>query len=396
MEVHRFTHAWERAASLDLRAGRLEAITAYARHSRLRDGTTDEMLNAAYTACTNDQRNGMASILIAESAEAVQALNVRARAERILTGLTRASREVTLSSGEPASVGDMVITRRNDRRLRSLNGVWVRNGGRWRIEEVGRDGSLVVSRRDGHAATVVLPADYVAEHVDLGYAVTAHRAQGVTVDTAHVVVSARTSKENVYVSMTRGRESNQAYVALDRPDETHASPLDDEDLNARTVLFGVLQHSGAELSAHQTITVEQEVWSSIAQLAAEYDTIAAAAQRDRWKDLVRRSGLTHAQADSVIDSDAFGPLTADLRRAEASGSEVNLLLPKLVAQRELVDADDVAAVLQHRLRIATSERRSMRSPQRPGQDFIAGIIPGASGPMTQEMRPHRVPCVRSG
>ena len=38
----------------------------------------------------------------------------------------------------------------------------------------------------------------------------------------------------------------------------------------------MLQHSSAELSAHQAITAEQECWTSIAQLAAEYDSIAAA------------------------------------------------------------------------------------------------------------------------
>ena len=87
----------------------------------------------------------------------------------------------------------------------------------------------------------MLPAGYVAEHVDLGYAVTAHRAQGITVDTSHVVVTGSTTRENFYVSMTRGRESNIAYVALDKPDDSHAAPEPDE-VTARTVLFGVLQH----------------------------------------------------------------------------------------------------------------------------------------------------------
>ncbi|MFI5623465.1 MobF family relaxase [Nocardioides sp. NPDC051685] len=385
-DVHRFTHDWERAASLDLRAGRLEAITAYAHHDRLHDGTTEEMLDAAYAAWTADQHDGLTSILVTESTETVHAFNARARAERILTGQTRTSREVTLASGEPASVGDLVITRHNDRRLRSLRGVWVRNGDRWRIDDAGKDGSVVVSRQNGHGATIILPPAYVAEHVDLGYAITAHRAQGVTVDTAHVLVSARTTKENLYVSMTRGRESNQAYVALDQPDETHAAPLTDEDVNARTVLYGVLQHSSAELSAHQTITAEQETWGSIAQLAAEYDTIAAAAQRPRWEALIRRSGLTSTQADAVIEGDSFGPLTAALRRAEAFGRNVEKLLPSVVARRDLSDADDFGAVLQHRLRLTASGRRMNGSGDRPRQAFVAGLVPEAKGEMAPAMR----------
>ena len=154
--------------------------------------------------------------------------------------------------------------------------------------------------------TVTLPAAYVAEHVDLGYAVTAHRAQGITVDTSHVVVSGSTTRENFYVSMTRGRDSNIAYVALDKPDEGHAPPEPDE-VNAHTVLYGVLQHTGAELSAHQMIVAEHERWSSIAQLGAEYETIAAVAQRDRWIKLMESSGLTNTQVEQVLASRLIRP-----------------------------------------------------------------------------------------
>ena len=228
---------------------------------------------------------------------------------------------------------------------------------------------------------MTLPAAYVAEHVDLGYAVTAHRAQGLTVDTSHVVVSCATTRENLYVSMTRGREANIAYVALDKPDEVHAPPESDE-VNARTVLYGVLKHSGADLSAHQMIVEEQEQWSSIAQLAAEYETIAAVAQRNRWVGLVRNCGLTDEQVDSVLGSDSFGPLTAELRRAEANGLDVDRLLPAVVGRRSLEDADDVGAVMISRLRkAAPPEGGQHRTEPR----HIVGMIPVADGPMDPEM-----------
>ena len=104
-------------------------------------------------------------------------------------------------------------------------------------------------------------------------------------------------------------------------------------MTARTVLYGVLQHSGVELSAHQTIRAEQDAWGSIAQLAAEYETIAAAAQRDRWVELLDRSGLTREQVDDVVQSDSFGPLTAELRRAEANHYDLDLVLPSVVGRR---------------------------------------------------------------
>jgi conjugative relaxase-like TrwC/TraI family protein len=381
-EVHRFANDWERAASLELRFGRTDVIGTYVQHDRVREGTTDEMMDAAYLAWSKDVLAGRAAILVTEATDTVSYLNTRARADRIARGGPAGCIEVNLADGTRASTGDLVITRRNDRHLSTMRGGWVRNGDRWRVTSVGRDGSMtVLGVGVALGATVTLPAAYVAEHLDLGYAMTAHRAQGITVDASHVVVSTATTRENLYVSMTRGREANIAYVALDKPDEVHATPESDE-VNARTVLYGVLKHSGAEPSAHQMIVEEQERWSSIAQIAAEYETIAAVAQRDRWISLVRNCGLTDAQLDSVLGSDSFGPLTAELRRAEANRHDADLLLPALVALRSLEDADDVGAVLISRLQKAVPPKRGKR---RAEPKHIAGLIPVAEGPMNPEM-----------
>ncbi|WP_341359014.1 MobF family relaxase [Georgenia sp. M64] len=379
VEVRRFVHAWEKDASLALRDGDPAAIDAYAGHGRIVEGTTEAMTDAAYQAWQHDLTAGRSSILVTEAAESVRQLNERARAERIQAGPTATDREVRLRDEARASVGDVVITRRNDRRLRTGPGTWVRNGDRWTVTHVGHDGTLDVCQA-GDGARVRLPAGYVARHVDLGYAVTAHRAQGLTVDTAHVVVSPSTTRENLYVSMTRGRHANTAYVALDQPDPLHVTPAETVT-SARTVLFGVLNHSGLELSAHQTITAEQERWTGIAQLAAEYETIAATAQRGRWTRLVtdtltRTGGLTTAEAGQVTSSEAFTVLMAELRRAEAHHHDVETLLPRLAAQRTLLDADDIAAVLTTRLARATRRPARGTTP-----DLIAGFIPAAGGPL---------------
>jgi len=187
--------------------------------------------------------------------------------------------------------------------------------------------------------------------------------------------------------MTRGRDANIAYVAVDQPDTAHdvPHPGDNQAATGRSILYGVLQHAGAELSAHETIAAEQETWGSIAQLAAEYETIAAAAQHDRWATLIQHSGLTDTQAADVLASDAFGPLTAELRRAEANHHDVDGLLPKLVRARRLDDAEDVAAVLHHRVAMATARPagsgRTRKTPR-----LIAGLIPVATGAMSSDMR----------
>lgn len=387
IDVHRFVHEWEKTASLGLRQGNPEVIDLYAAHDRLRDGPTEAMADAAYDAWRADTRAGKETVLISDSNEAVTSLNVRARTELILEGSVDAMREVALHDGTHAAAGDTVITRRNDRRLYASR-TWVHNGDRWAVIDVHRNGSVEV-RRHGRrwGSTVLLPAAYVRDHVELGYAVTSHRAQGITTDTAHVVVAPSIPRENLYVAMTRGRETNTAYVAVDRPDIAHVGPRpgDDGDVTARSILFGILQHVGAELSAHETIAAEQDAWGSVAQLAAEYETLAAAAQHDRWVAVVRASGLSPGQADAVIKSDAFGPFTAELRRAEAHHFDVASVLPHVVAARGFEDAQDIAAVLRARVASVVSRDsgagRSRRAPR-----LVAGLVPRAIGPLDADMR----------
>lgn len=222
---------------------------------------------------------------------------------------------------------------------------------------------------------------------NLGYAVTSHRAQGITTDTAHILVDASTTRENLYVAMTRGREANHVYVAKDKPDDSHEGPhpSDNPDATARGVLYGVLQHVGAELTAHETITAEHEAWGSVAQLAAEYETIAQAAQHDRWATLIRACGLTHEDAEDTIRSETFGALTAELRRAEAEHHNIETLLPRLAEARGFGDAEDIAAVLHLRLaRVTVRPASSGRARKTPR--LLAGLIPEATGAMTTEMR----------
>ena len=90
--------------------------------------------------------------MLAPTRELVADLNRRARDHRL--GNVPAGREVRLADGNQASVGDLIITRANDRRLRLTATDWVKNGDRWTITRIGRRGDLSVrhTRSPPHAS----------------------------------------------------------------------------------------------------------------------------------------------------------------------------------------------------------------------------------------------------
>lgn len=113
--------------------------------------------------------------------------------------------------------GDTVVCRRNDRRL------GVRNGD-VAVVSASTDQSLVIQTKQG---PVELPASYLAAgHLDHGYALTVHKAQGATYDVALLLGDHHLYAEAGYTALTRGRMRNHAYVLVDEPaDVTPAEQL---------------------------------------------------------------------------------------------------------------------------------------------------------------------------
>ena len=380
-DIRRFRHAWEKAASVELRAGSEDAIDAYDAHDRIAAGDRDQMLDALYRAWKVDTDAAKTSLMIAGDLATVSELNARAQADRIAAGKVT-EEGLVVAGGGTAGVGDRVVTRQNDRRL--VTGKrWVRNGDQWTVTATHKDGTMSVKRAGGRGAGVVLLADYVAEHVELAYASTAHRAQGRTVDTAHAMVSPTTTREVLYVSATRGREANGLYVDTHYDPDPHTSHDGiTEAVSARDVLAGVLRNEGADVAAHDMIRREQADAEGMDRLSAEYLTLATAAQAGRWDALLGRSGLNVAELEMVRSSEAHGPLMSAFRDAEARGLDIEATFPRLVAGRTLEDAEDVAAVLHGRVDRWTQAAGGRRQTH---ANLIAGLVPRAQGVTDPDM-----------
>lgn len=209
-QVHRFTHDWERHASLRLRRGDPTVADVYDLEGRLHGGTATRMDREALDAWWTARRDGETVVLAASTNETVARLNHAAQQRRIATGeLDNRGRHVD-AGGYRFWAGDEIATRRNHRQLHTDQGLMIRNRDQWTIHTIHRNGDLSVHGRSG---TIRLPADYVQHHVELAYAQTSHATQGRTVDRSILVLDGPTDVRGIYVAMTRGRNHNDAYIA---------------------------------------------------------------------------------------------------------------------------------------------------------------------------------------
>lgn len=346
-ELFRFKNEEEAAATLRLRepaaVGKDEPFTWYREQGRVAGGDGEAMTQQVFAAYQRDIADGKSSLMMGSSNEAVASLNALAQAHRISTSGEPTGEGVLLRSGSApgagqatAYAGDTIVTRRNDRRLSVYAGRdFVKNGDRWNVEAVNEDGSLQV-RHVEHGGTVTLPAEYVSQNVELGYALTVHRAQGATVDTAHALIDSRTDRAGAYVGLSRGREQNNLYVSLNEGEK-----LDDvlENVAAR--------HDGeAQLSVHESVDAVRAQQMDTAAAVVEYNEHAELAQRAVIADFIAQgmNRVTHFDLTGA-DAAAARSLRAQMRQARYDGLPTDELAAKMPTGAEASADADITAVI---------------------------------------------------
>ena len=105
-------------------------------------GDLSTVTEHVFAAWQGDRSTGLDSIMLAPTRELVATLNRRARTHRLADTHPATDAQVALVDGNHASVGDLIITRSNDRRLRLTATDWVKNGDRWTITHVAKQGDL--------------------------------------------------------------------------------------------------------------------------------------------------------------------------------------------------------------------------------------------------------------
>lgn len=390
-ELFRFKNEEEAAATLRLRepapVGPDEPFAWYRENGRVAAGDSEAMTQQVFAAYQRDIADGKSSLMMGSSNESVAALNALAQAHRISTSDKQTGDSVTLRPGSApgagqatAYTGDTIVTRRNDRSLPVFAGRdFVKNGDRWSIESVSEDGSLKVRHLE-HGGTVTLPAEYVRENVELGYALTVHRAQGATVDTAHALVDSRTDRAGAYVGLSRGREENRLHVNLG----------EGEKLDEVLETVAARHDSEAQLSVHESVDTIRAQQMDTAAALAEYAEHAELAQRAVVAGLVTEGMRRAAHGDlavvdtdiaAVLGSEGFGALAQQLGQMHRDGVDVPALIERAYARRALSgDSDtpmDAAAVLGWRveqLSTQTVQAAATRPLASVSDEHLAALI----------------------
>lgn len=297
-EIVRFADPVEATASLDLRAGNRAAVAFYLDHDRIHTGDADTSVIEVLSEWTAERAAKRECLMLAPTRELVTRLNRSARAARI-AGLPPAD-EVDLLDGNRASIGDTILTRHNDRRLAVGGTDWVKNGDRWTVTAVGRDGSLS-ARHLGSRLKVNLPPEYVVRHVELGYATTVHAAQGSTADVMHGIVTGAEDRQLLYTMLTRGREENHLHLVIDQADDTVTEqflPGIDEQLSAVETLDRIVDRDGAATSATSVLASSTSAATRLHDAARRYaDAVETAVHR-----------LIDDGADAALKAAGSGPL----------------------------------------------------------------------------------------
>ena len=377
-EPVRFRAAWEQAASLRLRTGDTSVLAAYDQHARIRGGEPEQMMDAAAAHYLALALDGTDVLLMAADHALRRELSRRIRDDLIRLGIVQTGPAVRIADGARASAGDLIVCTKNDHSIEAGEpGRTLANGDLLRIDAVTTAGLIVrraldadpVSGQRRWTARQFLYVGY--RDAELGYAVTDHVAQSRTVTVGLAVIAGTEDRQHAYVALSRGTDTNMAYVftlspkfadpapgprpapeltRYDRITTERAGELADAAAGTRdalAVLSGVLDRDGQQLSASQTWQQALADADHLALLHAIWTAETTPARERYYRDLLLASLPPEYRREP---SHQARWLWRTMRAAELAGLDAGELLAATIGERDLAGARDLAAVLDARLR----------------------------------------------
>ena len=209
-EVRRQREDWQRDATRNLASGRTgDSIHDYDNHGMVHSAETREQARGDLIDRWDRDRQASPNasrIILTHTNDEVRALNEAARGRMREAGDLGDDVRVTAERGERTfAPGDRIMFLKNER------GLEVKNGTLGTVERVS-DQSMTVRTDDGRDVAFDLK-DY--NKIDHGYAATIHKAQGMTVDRAHVLATPGMDRHGSYVALSRHRDGMDLHYGRD-------------------------------------------------------------------------------------------------------------------------------------------------------------------------------------
>jgi conjugative relaxase-like TrwC/TraI family protein len=306
--------AWERKALELVREGLVEeAVAAYRAHDRVvcaesKPAATLALLTDWWQAWQDSERDPAQGVVVL-AGRRVEVDRLNTACQQLLAARGRLGPERLQVEDRALAVGDRVVCGRN-----AIAQLGVANGTRGTITALDPHARRLTLRVDGkHPREVSLPGWYLDgrqrgerhRRVDLAYATTGHRAQGLTRWRALVRLTGTEDVNWLYVQLSRAKQDTRLYAVVG-PEPQGPAELDLPDRDARdgyAQLAQALSHAGDQRLAIDTSSSLDLRRLSTAQLRAERDRLRGLldqAPRDRSRELVRASAR-RVEADQVLE-----------------------------------------------------------------------------------------------
>src|SRR5215218_5066355 len=223
VENRRQRHAWEREALELVRSGLVEeAVAAYREHDRVvvaesKTAATLALLTDWWQAYQQAERDPTQDVVVLAHRRAeVDRLNTHC--QRLLALQGRLGPERLQVKDRQVAVGDRVVCGHN-----AIAQLGIANGTRGTVTALGPQARTLTIRLDGpQGRDVTLPQWYLDgrgrgernRRVDLAYATTGHRSQGLTRWRALVRLTGREDSNWLYVQLSRARHETTLYPVV--------------------------------------------------------------------------------------------------------------------------------------------------------------------------------------
>jgi conjugative relaxase-like TrwC/TraI family protein len=313
-ENRRQQQAWEREALELVRGGLVEeAVAAYRAHDRVvcaesKPAATLVLLNDWWRAWQDAERDPEQDVIVL-AGRRVEVDRLNSACQQLLAARGRLGPDRLQVEDLQLVVGDRVVCGRN-----AIAQLGVANGTRGTITALDPDVRTLTIRLEGKdRRELTLPGWYLDgrqrgernRRIDLAYATTGHRAQGLTRWRALVRLTGTEDTQWLYVQLSRARHATTLYPVVG-PEPQGPTELDLPDRDpgdGYRQLAQALSRAGDQTLAIDTPSSLDLRRLSTAELRAERDRLRALldqAPPDRARELARASVL-RAKADQALE-----------------------------------------------------------------------------------------------